>query len=142
MQVPNAARERMLEHLTNPAHIGCGHLRFMLTKSETYKVRRELVLTALRCFFYAMWDGATEGDYVVLAGQHEECGVANVSLVNDVHSFTRIPLIPPSIQGNQIFVNHEQISAYLRKQQAEWFIGQVRLIYGILIYLRVKLYIK
>jgi hypothetical protein len=98
----------------------------MMLHPEKYKVRKGLVVSALKCFFYSGWDGATECDYVVLSGQHKECGVANVTLSNGVQPFTRIPLLPPSIQGsgNQLFVNHEQISAYLRHQLADWFLLQ------------------
>ena len=122
--VPVELRERVLMHMIEPDVVGCGHLRLMLNHSDRYRVRRGLVVTALRCFFYAGWDGATECDFVVLSGTHEECGVANVTLTNEVHPFTRIPLIPPAIQGNQVFVNHEQISAYLRHQTADWILAQ------------------
>jgi hypothetical protein len=126
--VPAACREAVVEHLVHPDHIGCGHLRLMLLHSDKYRVRRGLVVSALKSFFYSGWDGATECDYVVLTGQHKECGVANVTLSEAVQPFTRIPLIPPSLPaaqgGNQVFVNHEQISAYLRRQLADWFLVQ------------------
>lgn len=32
----------------NPQHIGCGHLRLMLTKPEVYGVRHNLILHVLR----------------------------------------------------------------------------------------------
>ncbi len=123
-QLPVDCRSQVIDLLLNPDYIGCGHLRLLIQKGDQYKARDELVRTALKCFYYALWDGATECDYVVLSGLHEECGVASVSLENEVHSFTRIPLIPPTIQGNQMFVAHQQISTYLRNQQAEWILAQ------------------
>lgn len=123
-KIPEQCREGVLDLLLQPDLVGCGHLRLLMTRSEDYKVRRELVTMVLRCFFHAFWDGATECDFVVLSGLHEECGVANVSVAKEVQSFTRIPLIPPTIQGNQMFVSHEQITTYLRNQQAHWFISQ------------------
>jgi len=126
--IPMECRPRVMELLLEPDHIGCGHLRLLLTQSERYKVRRELVVLALKCFFYSMWEGAAGCDYVALSGKHDERGVTNVTLTDEVHSFTYIPLIPPSIQGKQVFVNHSQISSYLRHQLAEWFLSQTDVI--------------
>lgn len=123
-KVPADCRAKVMELLLQPKHIGCGHLRLMITEPETYRIREDLVRMAMKNYFYAGWEGATECDYVVLSGRHEECGVANVTFTHDVHSFTLIPLIPPTIMGNQVFVNHELVASYLRTQQAEWFTSQ------------------
>lgn len=126
-KIPRDKMEQALDILTMPEHIGCGHLKFMLTDSEKYRVRHDLVKTALKCFFKTRWEtggGTAECDYVVLHGSHEECGVANITINREIQSYTKIPLISPSIQNKQIFVNHGQISQYLRHQHSQWFLEQ------------------
>lgn len=49
-------------------------------------------------------------------------------LEQKVASFTRIPLISPSCNSRQIFVNHPQISSYLRMQSALFFTMQTDII--------------
>lgn len=126
--IPIDCRGRIMKLLLEPAHIGCGHLRLLMTESERYKVRKELVILSLKCYFYSAWEGAAGCDYVVLSGHHDERGVTNVMLKDDVHSFSYIPLIPPSIQGKQVFVNHSQISTYLRHELARWFMSQTDIV--------------
>lgn len=124
LDVKKSQLEQVLDILTRPEHLGCGHLKFMLTNSEKYRVREGLVRSALKTFFRTRYQGATECDYIVLSGVHEECGVANITLKKEIHSYTKIPLISPSISHKQIFVNHGEISKYLRHQQCEWFLEQ------------------
>jgi rhodanese-related sulfurtransferase len=126
-KIPREKMYQTLDILTMPEHIGCGHLQAMLTASDKYRVRHELVKTALKCFFRTRWEavgGTAECDYVVLHGSHQECGVANISINREIQSYTKIPLISPSIQNKQIFVNHGQISQYLRYQHSQWFLEQ------------------
>lgn len=112
-QPPAEVRERLLEELLKPQHIGCGHIKLMLTRPSDYGVRPDLILAFMRAFFRALWSGASI-DYVVLNGDHQEGAVVNVVVDTDVSNETPIPTITPQVQGKQMFVNHPQAAAFLR----------------------------
>jgi rhodanese-related sulfurtransferase len=115
---PVAGRELVLRHVTQAAHVGCGHLRLSMQHPEQYGVRPELVQAFLRAFFRARWAGASELEYVVLGGDHGEGAVVEVVVEGDLWPYTRIPLLSPSFEGMQMFVLHPQVSSYLRRQRA------------------------
>lgn len=122
---PKQYRAAIMEHQLNPLHIGCGHIRLLLQKAAEYRVRPKLVLHSLKAFWTARWNGSIEPEYMALSGEHREGAVINVHLAQKVASFTRIPLISPSCYGKQIFVNHPQISSFLRQQSTLFFTMQV-----------------
>jgi rhodanese-related sulfurtransferase len=113
---PPELREVVLEHLLQPGHIGCGHIRMMWQDSATYGVRPELPAMVLRAFMELRWSGAVEAELTVLAGGHEERGVLRVFLADAIEPFTQVPLVSPSCDGTQMFVCHPQIMSYLRTQ--------------------------
>jgi len=108
-------RDALLEHLVDPAHIGCGHIRLMLQHSDEYGIRRDLVLSFLRAFYRLWWEGAPELQLTTLPGGHGECAVVNARLSEEVWSLTRVPLVSPECGGQQMFVNHPDISNFLRQ---------------------------
>jgi len=115
--VQNAApelRDALLEHLIDPAHIGCGHIRLMLQRAAEYGTRTGLVVSFLTAFYRLWWEGASELDLTLLPGEHEEGAVVNVRLEESVWGLSRVPLISPSCNGRQMFVNHPDVSAFLR----------------------------
>lgn len=114
-RAPPGLRETLLEHLTAPAHLGCGHIRLMLGHSDEYGIRRELVVSFLRAFFRLWWEGAPEVGMTVLPGEHEEGAVVNVRFAEPVWGLSRIPLISPACGGRQMFVNHPDVAAFLRR---------------------------
>lgn len=114
---PAVLQPRLLEELIKPDHIGCGHLKLMLTRPEDYGVRPELTLEFMRVFFTALWQGKPL-DYVVLEGNHQEGAVVNVTISGDVQRQTLIPTITPQVGGQQVFVNHPQAAAFLRWELA------------------------
>lgn len=116
-QPPPEVRERLLEELLRPQHIGCGHVKLMLTRPDEYGVRPELTLAFLRAFFRALWSGGSV-DYVVLDGDHQEGAVVNVVVDGEVNRDTPVPTITPRVQGQQMFVNHPQAASFLRGQSA------------------------
>lgn len=118
LKPPAAVREALLSHLTRPENIGCGHLKFAMTANDDYGVRRELAEHFLRAFHTLRWAGAPEFEFVVLGGDHVEGAVANVVVKGDLHSYTRVPLVSPMVAGRQMFVNHPQVTAFLRREQA------------------------
>jgi rhodanese-related sulfurtransferase len=115
---PAAARAALLSHLTRPENIGCGHLKFAMTDEAAYGVRGELARDFLSAFHTLRWAGAPEFEYVVLGGDHVEGAVASVVVDGDLHSFTRVPLVSPMVAGQQMFVNHPQVTSFLRREQA------------------------
>jgi hypothetical protein len=108
-------QDALLEHLTDPAHIGCGHIRLMLQHSDEYGIRTELVLHFLRAFLRLWWEGTPELELTTLPGDHGEGAVVNICLADDVWSLSNVPLISPECAGEQMFVNHPDISAFLRQ---------------------------
>jgi hypothetical protein len=121
---PVEARPVVLEHFCQPAHMGCGHLRLMLQNSEQYEVRSALVLDFLRAFFSTRWAGAAEMENVVLPGGHQEGAVVNVRIEGQLHAYSWVPLLSPAYAGVQMFVNHPQVSAYMRHALAEFLAEQ------------------
>ncbi len=108
----------LLEHLCQPDHVGCGHLKLALKNPDAYQIRPELIIAFFRAFFTAMWGGARDLHWVVLGGDHAEGAVVNVTVEGELWPMSEIPLIAPSIGGVQMFVNHPQVVAYLREQAA------------------------
>ena len=116
---PHDLREALLDHLMEPAHIGCGHIRLMLQHSDEYGIRKELVVAYLRALCRVWWEGAPEVTMTVLPGDHGEGAVVNVRLSTGVWSLSRVPLISPACDGRQMFVNHPDVSAYLRRKTVQ-----------------------
>jgi hypothetical protein len=114
---PREIQQRLLEELLKPEHIGCGHLKLMLTRPDDYGVRSELTLAFLKTFFQSLWAGGPV-EYVVLEGDHQEGAVVNVVLAGEVNGETPIPTITPQVRGQQMFVNHPQAASFLRWELA------------------------
>jgi hypothetical protein len=75
---PAHVRPRLLDALTEPAHVGCGHLRSMIEEPDVYGVRPALVRAVVRAFFTRLWDGDERLVLDILDGSHTEGGVARV----------------------------------------------------------------
>jgi hypothetical protein len=118
---PAEVREALLEHLVKPENMGCGHLRFALTE-ERYGVRPGLSRALLRAFHTVRWSGAPELEWVVLGGEHVEGAVVEVVVEGELHSYTRIPLVSPQVDGMQMFVSHPQVTAHLRRETASFLV--------------------
>lgn len=125
---PPELREIVLEHLVQPAHLGCGHVRMMWQNSESYGVRAELIRMFLHTFLTARWNGAVEAEFVPLAGGHAERAVLQVHVAGELQPFTPIPLVSPSCEGTQMFVVHPQVVAFLRGQLISFALQQRALV--------------
>lgn len=112
-------QEALLEYLADPAHVGCGHIRLMLTQSDEYGIRRELVISFLHAFYRLWWAGAPELEPTLLTGDHAEAAILNVRLAEEVWGLSRVPLISPACDGQQMFVNHPDASAFLRRRSVQ-----------------------
>ena len=117
---PQPLRETLLDYLTDPLHIGCGHIRLMLQHSDEYGIRSELVQYFLRAAIRMWWEGSPEIALTVLPGAHQEGAVVNVRLTEDIWSLSRIPLVSPECGGQQMFVNHPDVSSLLRRGNVQW----------------------
>ncbi|MBM4281884.1 MAG: hypothetical protein FJ137_14390 [Deltaproteobacteria bacterium] len=113
---PRAGREAVLFHLTRPTNIGGGHLKFAITAGADYGVRLELAEHLLRAFPTLRRAGAPEFEFVILGGDHVGGAVANVVVPGDLRSYTRVPLVSPMVAGHQMFVNHPQVTSFLRRE--------------------------
>lgn len=115
---PEALHDAVAELLVMPAHVGCGHLRLTMLNGEDYGARPELVQSLVGAFVRARWAGALDTELVVLPLGHEEGAVVNVRVKGGVHSFTPVPMISPRCAGSQMFVNHPEVTALLRREFA------------------------
>ncbi len=122
---PAALREALLEHMLTPKHIGCGHLRLLLSNPEGYGVRLGLAQALGRVVFRLLWTQPEAIDFVVLHGDHAEEAVVNVTLPGEVHAYTNVPAIPPRIGGHSVFVNHPQVAAFIRRQHAQFLFEEL-----------------
>lgn len=125
---PVAVRDLVLEHLLQPAHLGCGHVRLMWQNAERYGVREELTRMFLQTFLQARWNGAIEAEFIPLAGGHAERAVLQVHVAGELQPFTPIPLVSPSCEGTQMFVCHPQVVAFLRGQLISFALQQRALV--------------
>ncbi|MDB4932051.1 MAG: Hydroxyacylglutathione hydrolase [Myxococcaceae bacterium] len=125
MQSPPAAvRSALLEHMMEPQHLGCGHLRLALQHPERYGVRPKLIEAFLRSFLSLRWQGHEDNEIAVLPGGHAEGAVVNIVVEGGVEAFSKIPLVSPMAEGSQMFINHPQVAGFLRDQVARFLAHQ------------------
>ena len=118
---PLAMEGALLEHLVAPAHVGCGHLRLMITEPARYGVRPGLVADVLRAAFHRGWRRPELLEYAILDGEHEERGVLEVRVEHEVHAHTLVPMVAPHVGAREVFVLHPQVTDFVRAENA-WFL--------------------
>ena len=59
--------------------------------------------------------------FYVLPGDHEERAILNVRLADETWGLSRVPLVSPICAGRQMFVNHPDVSAFLRRRNVQAF---------------------
>ncbi len=104
--------ERLLQTLTDPRFIGCGHLARMLRFPREYPgVRSAVVQFFMKKFFREKWGGNPKMQYAVLHGKHREGAVVNVQANREFNAQTPVPLIQPNVQrsGSQVFLLNKQM---------------------------------
>lgn len=121
---PPEVRPAMLDLIIRPEHTGCGHLRLMSQQPEAYGIRAGLVQKFQKIFLTRRWNGAPELEVTPLPGGHAEGAVINIHVPGRLEAFSRVPLVAPSVEGRQMFVNHPDVSSYLRRQLATWLSQQ------------------
>ena len=113
---PERVRDPLIELMSVPAHLGCGHLRLALLNPDRYGMRPQLIESFLRAFLSLRWQGHEDNEVAVLPGGHAEGAVVSVVVDHEVDAFSRIPLVSPMTEGSQMFINHPQVSGFLRGQ--------------------------
>ena len=111
------ARERLLEALLQPSHVGCGHLRLLLEEPETYQVRRALVEEVLRNFYLRLWEGDARLVLGILGGAHQEMAVA---WIRTTHGARELVTTCPRHGVTELFVYHPDAVAWLHALHARF----------------------
>eukprot|EP00741_Cyanophora_paradoxa_P010296 tig00020516_g9965.t1 len=134
---PAALRARVLAHVTDPAYVGCEHLRLTLQEPGVYGVNGTVARWAVRAFFRALWADVARGAgrfaFEVLEGDRVEGAVVMLSSGGCSGRAAAIaPMRPPITAGSapalgagSALVYHYQDVQPLRDWNAgfftEWF---------------------
>jgi hypothetical protein len=124
---PMEIQDELLDLVVDSTNIGCGHIRLCISYADQYHVRDELVKDIIRAAYSLFWDGHNEIELVILEGERNESGVINVTL-DKVASYSNVPLVSPSFGNTRHFVNHPQVSSYLRNESAKWLMDQTDIV--------------
>jgi rhodanese-related sulfurtransferase len=112
---PEALRPHLLELVSMPAHVGCGHLRLLLSEPGAYRARPELTTGVIRAFFQALWEGDDAMLFDVLPGDHQEEAVVQV------HADAPELLVAcPHYGAMELFVHHPDAVAWMQERQARF----------------------
>ncbi|MBL8956862.1 MAG: rhodanese-like domain-containing protein [Myxococcaceae bacterium] len=121
---PAEFRPTLADLMTQPAHLGCGHLRLMTQFPAKWGIREGLTTQVLRSAMELRWRGRHDLEVTPLPGGHSEGAVVNVHVSEELGAFSWVPLVSPSISGRQMFVNHPSVASFLRRQLARWLTQQ------------------
>lgn len=108
-----AARRALLDAATEPAHVGCGHLRRMLEAPAVYGMRPGLARAGLRALFRRLWEGDARLVYAVLGGDHVEGAVVRVRAETSEGHPLPLATLCPHFGELDLFVYHPDAVAYL-----------------------------
>ncbi len=123
-QAPPALEDSLLEHLSAPETIGCGHLRLALENPQTYGVRPGLHRALLESFYRRLWRGELSLELAVLEGEHREAAVLLVDIEGDLEAFTPVPMVAPRVGKSQMFVAHPRVAQFVRHQNVAFLRSQ------------------
>jgi hypothetical protein len=115
---PEAFRPRLLEALLEPSHVGCAHLRLLLSDPEAYGVRADLVAEVLRSVFRRLWAGDHRVIFDVLHGAHQEEGVVSIRTDMAVPGPPALVTACPRHGDLELFVYHPEAVAWLQALHA------------------------
>lgn len=119
-QPPLEVRDALAEIMVKPEHTGCGHLRLAMQHSAKWGVRDGLTQQVLSEALKLRWAGVEELEFTPLSGTHSEGAVLNIRVSGHLDAYSRVPLVSPSIGGHQMFINHPDVTRFLRGQMAQW----------------------
>lgn len=112
----------LLEHLLDPANIGCGHLRLLLSHPAAYGTRPELARAVLEAAYRQGWRHPDRLAYTVLSGAHHERAIVRVLFEHDVEAHTRVAMLVPHGALGEVFVVHPQVIDFLRRETAGYLV--------------------
>jgi len=115
---PLAAQPVLLQHLTRPANVGCGHLKLASLHADDYQMRRGLVTQLLRTFYKELWRHPEHVEFRVLHGDHQETAIINVRHRRDVRASTNVAAVSPRMGPHSFFVNHPEVNRFIRNENA------------------------
>jgi hypothetical protein len=121
-----AYQEALIEHLTRPENVGCGHVRLALLNSSAYHARAELVRAVIGATFRLAWRNPRAVDFEVLDGEHRETAVVEVKLAHPVHAHSRVAMVTPHVAGREVFVHHPDVAAFVRRENGTFFLEHGR----------------
>ncbi|QDG50614.1 hypothetical protein FIV42_07675 [Persicimonas caeni] len=119
LEPPEGVREVLADLLVDPKHVGCGHLKTMLSHIDEYDVRKELVEDTIRAFHHMLWRGRPEADLTILEGDHQESAIINFETPDELEADAEVPAVCSSPDGPHIFANHEAARRYKRMRDLE-----------------------
>jgi len=121
----------LLEYLSQPQNIGCGHLKLMLTFPNEYLIRPNLIKTCIKAFYQKLWSNPKNLEFIILEADHHEGAVVTV-LINKktITPKTLIPTVASMGKDCQMFISHPQAESFMRQQIASTITKQ-KLIYNI-----------
>ncbi len=122
---PPEAEAALLDQLTRPEHVGCGHLRLMMQHPGRYGVRPGIVAEVMRAVFVRAWRRPELLDYADLDGEHGERGVLEVRIDHAVHAHSLVPMVAPHAGTRELFVLHPQVADFLRSENAAFLTEQL-----------------
>jgi hypothetical protein len=115
---PEAFRPRLLEALIEPSHVGCAHLRLLLSDPDAYGVRADLVADVLRSVFRRLWAGDRRVAFDVLDGAHQEEGVVSIWTDMAIPGPPALVTACPRHGDLELFVYHPEAVAWLQAMHA------------------------
>lgn len=124
---PRELEQKTLQVATQSEFVGCGDLKLMLLHPEEYSARLEVVRQLLTLFFKRMWSHPSEVEFVILHGEHHEEAVLDIRMKETVRSYSFLPRVPPRVGEHQIFVLHSDVAAFLRANNAHFFVDRLHL---------------
>lgn len=118
----------LLEHLLDPANIGCGHLRLLLSHPREYGTRPELARAVLEAAYRQGWRHPERLAYTVLTGAHRERAIVRVLFEHDVEAHARVAMLVPHGALGEVFVVHPQVIDFLRRETAGYLVEHARVL--------------
>ena len=113
---------RLMEYLLMPQHIGCGHIKLLVSHPEQYQVRPQLLIQIITSFFRLMWLGNTRMHWEMLDGEHDEKQVVVIDAEEDLQNESNIPFACHQ-DNEQQFVHHSAVRRYFHKRDAKFIIN-------------------
>jgi len=117
----------LMAQVTNSSHVGCGHIRLMMSHPEIYGVPTELPKAMVIAFYDFLWyNDSSRLVLDILEFNHVETAVLQVtSTVERCGGPNYAPMVHPKINNSLFFVDHPQAVLVRRQQFAQYFAAKI-----------------